>query len=143
VRGVEQPQIIIGTWPQLQALVAPIRLAVFVEEQRVPLELEWDEFDSICIHAAAKLGAQTVGTARLDPDGHIGRMAVLAPYRRRGVGGTLLQTLIDHARTQALEYLALNAQTHAIPFYIRHGFVAEGAIFDDAGIPHRKMTLAL
>ena len=88
-------------------------------------------------------GELPVGTARLLDDGHIGRMAVLRPWRRRGIGSRMLETLIEVARQTGKSGCALNAQTHALGFYERHGFVAEGGIFDDAGIPHRHMKLKL
>jgi len=110
----------------------------------VPAELEWDGLDPACIHVLAYVnGELPVGTARLLDDGHIGRMAVLRPWRRRGIGSRMLETLIEVARQTGKSGCALNAQTHALGFYERHGFVAEGGIFDDAGIPHRHMKLKL
>ena len=84
-----------------------------------------------------------VGTGRLLPDGHIGRMAVLRPWRGRGVGAALLTELLRIAQAAGLEDLALNAQTHAIAFYARFGFEPEGETFLEAGIPHRAMRRRL
>jgi predicted GNAT family N-acyltransferase len=131
-------------WHRDAALLGAVRRAVFVEEQRVPEALEWDGRDERCQHvlAMARDGA-AIGTGRLLPDGHIGRMAVLKAWRGRGVGGAMLAELIAAARAAGHVRAHLNAQTHALGFYARFGFVAEGPEFDDAGIPHRAMTLAL
>jgi predicted GNAT family N-acyltransferase len=83
-----------------------------------------------------------LGTGRLLPDGHIGRMAVLRQARGAGVGSALLRALMQAARARGDREVMLSAQTHALPFYERFGFVAEGEAYDDAGIPHRVMRLA-
>ena len=107
-------------------------------------EIELDEFDPLSLHALAVDGqGRVVGTGRLLPDGHIGRMAVLREARGRGVGSALLRSLMQAARARGDREVALSAQTHAIPFYERFGFVAEGGQYDDAGIPHRRMRLAV
>ena len=121
-----------------------VREAVFVREQQVPLELEWDEADAACVHVLAEdSSGSPIGTGRLLPDGHIGRMAVLAGWRRRGVGAALLIELMRIAREQGFDAVVLNAQTQAMAFYARHGFSTEGEEFLDAGIPHRRMRRAL
>jgi len=133
----------LGDWQAMRERAVPVRYAVFVEEQRVPPEIELDEFDPLSLHALAVDGqGRVVGTGRLLPDGHIGRMAVLREARGRGVGSALLQSLMRAARARGDSEIALSAQTHAIPFYERFGFSAEGAEYDDAGIPHRRMRLA-
>jgi len=133
----------LGDWQAMRERAVPVRYAVFVEEQRVPPEIELDEFDPLSLHALAVDGqGRVVGTGRLLPDGHIGRMAVLREARGRGVGSALLQSLMQVARARGDSEIALSAQTHAIPFYERFGFSAEGAEYDDAGIPHRRMRLA-
>ncbi len=132
----------IADWERDQATLRAIREAVFVAEQNVPPELEWDGIDQDCLHVIAYTNDRTaVGTARLLRDGHIGRLAVLAPWRGRGAGSALLLKLIAIAKTRGINSVALNAQTHALAFYQRFGFVAEGSEFDDAGIPHRHMLL--
>ncbi len=134
----------IADWERDEAILRSIRERVFVIEQHVPVELEWDGLDPACIHVLAYVNDDLpVGTARLLNDGHIGRMAVLPPWRRHGIGSRMLRTLIEVARQQGKAGCALNAQTHALGFYERHGFVAEGDVFDDAGIPHRLMHLKL
>jgi predicted GNAT family N-acyltransferase len=134
----------LGTWAQLRAEAAPIRFAVFVDEQKVPAEIEIDEWDEPSLHAVARdAQGRAVGTGRLLPDGHIGRMAVLAGARGAGVGSLLLTALIEAARARGHAETVLSAQTHAIPFYRRHGFVEEGGVYDDAGIPHQSMRRRL
>jgi predicted GNAT family N-acyltransferase len=130
-------------WRRDATVLGAIRRTVFVEEQRVPEALEWDGRDEHCQHVLAVARDGTpVGTGRLLPDGHIGRMAVLKAWRGRGVGGAMLAKLVAAARAAGHARAQLNAQTHALGFYARHGFVAEGPEFDDAGIPHRAMVLA-
>ena len=121
-----------------------IRWQVFVEEQRVPADLEWDEEDGRSRHILAVAADGTpVGTGRLLRDGHIGRMAVLAAWRRQGVGSALMRHLLELAWQSGHERVVLHAQTHAVGFYRKHGFVPEGEEFMEAGIPHVAMTLRL
>jgi predicted GNAT family N-acyltransferase len=121
-----------------------VRRAVFIEEQSIPEDMEWDEFDAICRHAIAEDATGTaIGCGRLLADGRIGRLAVLRDWRGAGVGAALLQRLMDLARSRGHARAILSAQTGAMPFYVRHGFVAEGQEYLDAGIPHRTMTRAL
>ena len=130
-------------WERARAHATPIRFAVFVEEQRVPVELEMDEMDAKCIHALAFEGDKALGTGRLLPDGHIGRMAVLEGARGRSVGSALLKALMEAARRRGDREVVLAAQLRAVPFYRRHGFAAEGAVYEEAGIPHQDMRRAL
>jgi len=133
-------RIELGDWRSLRAQAQPVRFTVFVDEQRVPPELELDEFDPVSLHALARDDSDRVlGTGRLLPDGHIGRMAVLRHARGRGVGAALLQALLAAARARGDRSAVLNAQVHAVPFYRRFGFVEEGNVFDDAGIDHIAM----
>jgi predicted GNAT family N-acyltransferase len=133
--------VTVGDWPGLKEQAQAIRMEVFVQEQNVPAELEMDQMDAVCIHAIAYDGAGVaVGTGRLLPDGHIGRMAVRKSARGSGVGGQLLQVLMARAHARGDRVLALSAQTHAAPFYQRHGFVIEGDEFYEAGIAHINMV---
>jgi predicted GNAT family N-acyltransferase len=126
--------------PQLRS----IRHAVFVVEQRVPEVLEWDDADVRSLHAlAVDATGDAIGCARLLPDGHVGRVAVVAPWRNRGVGTALLLRLVGEARGRGDARVILNAQVSAMPFYARHGFVASGDAFEEAGIAHRVMELPL
>jgi predicted GNAT family N-acyltransferase len=130
-------------WEEARAHAVPIRFAVFVEEQGVPREIELDEQDALSIHVIAYEGSHAVGTARLLPDGHIGRMAVLKQWRGRGIGGQILNALMDEARARGHREALLSAQVHATAFYRSHGFVEEGAEYLEAGIAHRDMRRRL
>ena len=129
-----------GDWATLSADAQEIRIAVFVQEQNVPPELEMDEKDAVCLHAVAYDAAGTpVGTARLLPDAHIGRMAVMKSARGTGIGSALLRGMMAHARERGHPDVVLSAQTHAAPFYLAHGFVQVGEEFYEAGIAHVEM----
>jgi predicted GNAT family N-acyltransferase len=136
----------IGTcrWTDAADALRGVRHAVFVVEQQVPESLEWDEADATSLHAlAVDVDDAPIGCARLLPDAHIGRVAVLAPWRRHGVGSALLCAMLDAARARGDRHVVLNAQVSAMPFYAHHGFVAEGDKFDEAGIAHCAMRRAL
>jgi len=121
-----------------------VRRTVFIEEQAIPEDMEWDEFDTVSRHAIAEdATGRAVGCGRLLPDGHIGRLAVLRDWRGRGVGAALLVHLMDLARSRGHARTILEAQTRAMPFYVRHGFAAVGDEYLEAGIPHRTMTRTL
>ncbi len=138
------PKIVIGDWDSVRDHAQALRIEVFVVEQGVPVELEWDEADEVSIHAVAYDDeGQPVATGRLLPDGHIGRMAVRKSARGQGIGSDVLRALLDEARRLGHEALVLHAQTHAIAFYLQHGFEPEGEAFMEAGIPHRRMTLRI
>jgi predicted GNAT family N-acyltransferase len=131
-------------WERDHEHLRRIREAVFVREQHVPSELEWDGSDQSCVHVLAEdSDGMPIGTGRLLPDGHIGRMAVLAAWRRRGVGSAILIELMHLAAAQAMTEVVLNAQVYALDFYRRHGFAAEGEVFVEAGIDHQRMRRAL
>jgi predicted GNAT family N-acyltransferase len=133
-------RITLGSWEEQKMHAQPLRLDVFVREQQVPLDLEWDEFDAVSVHALAfDSTGQAVGTGRLLPDGHIGRMAVLQSCRGRNAGSAILSALMQHAKARGDREVILNAQVQARAFYERHGFVVEGGKFLDAGIPHLRM----
>lgn len=134
----------VATWHNHQRELRFVREQVFMLEQHVPEELEWDGLDNHAVHLLARDQAgNPIGTVRMLGDGHVGRMAVLAPWRGCGVGSALLKTIIATAHSVGMEKIDLDAQVHAIGFYERHGFSAEGDEFLDAGIPHRHMTLTL
>ena len=135
-------EVRLTTWAAGRSRLAAVRRAVFIEEQCMPESLEWDDHDAVSVHAlAADAAGHPVGTARLLPDGRIGRMAVIAAWRGRGVGRALLEAMVREARRRGHLGCRLDAQVTAIGFYERAGFVAHGPVFDDAGIPHRAMTL--
>lgn len=124
-----------------------IRRRVFVDEQRVPEELEFDGLDGECLQLVALDAGRPVGTARLrwlpGLEAKAERVAVLLEARDRGIGGSLMGGLEQAARERGMERLVLNAQVQVIPFYERLGYRAEGGRFDEAGIPHRRMTKPL
>ncbi|WP_176556145.1 GNAT family N-acetyltransferase [Rubellimicrobium rubrum] len=123
-----------------------LRRVVFIEEQAVPEDLEVDGLDPTAIHLLATDDGRPVGTARLlvkGNTGKIGRVCVLQEERGRGIGAALIRAAVEELRGLGLARAKLGSQTHAIPFYEGLGFVAEGPVYDDAGIPHRDMTRAL
>lgn len=130
-------------WPSHAAAINAVRRRVFIEEQGVPEALEWEARDDRCDWFTASVGDRVVGIARLTPEGQIGRMAVLPAWRGRGLGSALVQRVVEHARAKGLRTVWLHAQVHALPFYARLGFRAEGEVFMEAGIPHRRMALLL
>ena len=127
-------------WAHDATRLDSVRRTVFIDEQGVPEKMEWDEFDEASVHflAIAEDGAP-IGCARLLPDGHLGRMAVLSAWRGRGVGRALLATALAAARRHGHMKLQLSAQAHAADFYARAGFVAVGGQYEEAGIPHVAM----
>lgn len=129
-------------WQAQAPALRAIRTAVFIQEQQVPEELEWDEFDAVSVHVLALDAAgQPVGTARLLPDGHIGRMAVLKQWRGQGIGSALLRALLQELLQRQQKKAMLNAQTYAVPFYEKFGFKVCSEEFMEAGIPHVQMEL--
>ncbi len=131
-------------WHTDGAMLSAIRHEVFIVEQRVPEHEEWDERDALCRHVIALArGGAAIGTGRLLSDGYIGRMAVLKPWRGRGVGRSLLTTLIAMAREAGFTETRLHAQTHALDFYCKQGYTPVGEEFMEAGIPHLEMRLNL
>ena len=135
-----EPVEYVHALPELRA----VRETVFVEEQKVPIEDEWDALDPECVHVVARtLEGMPIGTGRLTPEHKIGRMAVLREWRGRGVGDALLHALIDEAQERGWRDVSLNAQVSAIDFYLRHGFQPYGDRFWEAGIEHQAMRRAL
>jgi predicted GNAT family N-acyltransferase len=131
-------------WAEAADGLRAVRRAVFIDEQSIPEDMEWDEFDEVSRHAIAEdAGGKAVGCGRLLGDGHIGRLAVLSSWRGRGVGAALLCHLVDFARTRGHARTILNAQKQAMSFYARHGFIVAGDEYLEAGIPHRTMTRVL
>ena len=131
-------------WREASGVLAAIRTTVFVGEQQVPPDIEIDGRDGACVHALAETAAgEAIGTGRLMPDGRIGRMAVLAGWRGRGVGAAILDLLVREAARRGLREAYLHAQSHARAFYERHGFVVEGEEYLEAGIPHVGMRRRL
>ena len=128
-------------WQTHRDQLSKIRLTVFVEEQDVPIDEEWDEWDESSWHwLAYDANDNAVGTARLTSEGQIGRMAVIKEYRGKGVGTQLLTSALTESRAH-FQTVFLHAQTQVIEFYQRAGFELAGPVFNEAGIAHQKMTL--
>jgi predicted GNAT family N-acyltransferase len=126
------------------ASIRHVREIVFIDEQRVPRELEFDERDPLCRHVLAFDGEVPVGTGRLDLEygGKVGRVAIVATHRRSGVGAAVMERLHAIARDARQPRLWCNAQLTAVPFYERLGYVASGPTFLEAGIEHVRMEYA-
>lgn len=131
-------------WEDEASILRHIRTMVFIHEQQVPADLEWDEFDAISLHMLAlNSDGQAVGTARLLPDCRIGRMAVLNEWRGKGIGSAMMRRILEEINHRKMPQAMLNAQTSAIQFYEKFGFQVSGNEFMEAGIPHVKMVLQL
>jgi len=140
--GTDDITVSIVTWSDKQAELTSVRRAVFIEEQNVPDSIELDDRDPDCHHVLAcdKSGAP-VGTARIDANGKIGRMAVLRKYRGLGVGREMLRVIMDCGRANGITDFHLSAQISAIGFYEKMGFEPFGDKFEEAGIKHINMRL--
>jgi predicted GNAT family N-acyltransferase len=127
------------------ASIRLVRTSVFIEEQRVPMELEFDGLDERCHHVLALEDGEPIGTGRLDLDygGKVGRLAVLARHRRGGVGRALMERLHEVARARGARKVWCHAQLTAAPFYERLGYRRLGPVFEEAGIDHVRMELDL
>lgn len=136
------------------AAAMAIREVVFIEEQRVPEEIERDDHDPTAFHVLAQERGHAIGTGRLvelrEPPpgeagrwGQIGRMAVLVAHRRGGVGARILGALEAEAERRRLDGIVLHAQLHAHAFYEKGGYADHGTIFEEAGIPHVEMRKRL
>lgn len=132
------------SWHDGEPLLRAIREKVFIQEQHVPAELEWDSLDASCHHALAlSASGDAIGCGRITPDGHIGRVAVLPEWRGKRIGTAILELLVDYARSRHYQKVELNAQVQAIDLYNKFGFESMGKVFMDANIPHIKMSLQL
>ncbi|WP_373686326.1 GNAT family N-acetyltransferase [Acinetobacter sp. YH12025] len=140
---MQQLNIQFGPWEQLASAARPIREQVFILEQQISPEDEWDAEDEISLHFIVHDGIKAVATARLLKNNSIGRVAVLKAYRGQGVGKFLMQAIIEQAKLEQREYLKLSSQVHAIAFYAALGFVVEGDEYLDCGIQHQDMYMAL
>lgn len=131
-------------WAGDHSLIESVRRQVFIEEQGISAEEEWDAIDPLARHVLALAGKRdAVGTGRLEPTGKIGRVAVLVQHRGTGVGGAIVGYLVNQATELGFTKVYLHAQTAALAFYERLGFRAEGSVFDEVGIPHLRMTLGI
>ena len=146
--GKPMVDVRVGPWSELGKDAQAIRTAVFVQEQRIPAEMEWDEADQGCIHAVAvnRFG-MPLATGRLLEHvpgvAKIGRMAVVQTMRGSRIGRNVLDALMKAARERGDREVLLHAQLSAAPFYTRAGFTTRGPVFEEAGIPHVEMVRAL
>jgi predicted GNAT family N-acyltransferase len=131
-------------WEQAQPVAGPLRFAIFVGEQKRAFRHRARRPGCNCRHAVAyDVDNKAIGTGRLLPDGHIGRMAVVKEWRRRGVGAEIMAALMSEARKQGHKQVVLSAQLQAAEFYRELGFVAEGKVYPEAGILHQTMVRKL
>ena len=131
------------TWQQAEADLRAIREQVFIHEQGVPIALEWDGLDDDAVHLLGRIDEQVVACARLLSNQHLGRMAVLPEWRRKGIGTQLLQFALQQARELGWASVHISAQQHALEFYQKQGFVITSSVYLDAGIAHCDMVLRL
>lgn len=136
-------KILLLDWERAQITATHVRQAVFINEQNVPEEDEWGHGDEEALHFVASIAGNPIATARLSADGTVGRMAVLKNFRNQGTGSAIMEQLIKSAKQNRFIVLKLNAQRTAEGFYAKHGFIAEGDEFTDAGIAHIAMQLEL
>jgi predicted GNAT family N-acyltransferase len=141
--AVAQIECIAAAWDAERPALERIRREVFIREQGIPEFDEWDDEDATSVHVLATLNREPVGTGRLNRAGKIGRIAVLPGLRGRGIGSLILDRLLEEARRLGIREPCLHAQVQAVPFYERLGFERKGEVFDEAGIPHVRMSLVL
>lgn len=134
----------LASWSDDLAELRQVRERVFIVEQQVPSEAEWDDIDAQSTHVLVRDAAgQPIGTGRLSPENRIGRVAVLAAWRSRGIGEAIMRVLLDAARSRGATRVELHSQMHALPFYQRLGFTAVGEEYHECDIPHRTMVIDL
>jgi predicted GNAT family N-acyltransferase len=133
-----------ASWQADRARLEFVRRQVFIIEQKIPESEEWDDADENSSHVLAfSEKRDVVGTGRLEPTGKIARLAVLGEYRGQGVGSAMLIRLVEEARQRGFDQVYLHAQTHALSFYKKFGFVSDEEIFSEGGIPHVLARLNL
>ena len=130
-----------GSWDELQNDAKLIREQVFIQEQQIAVEDEWDAEDTVSVHFVVYDQDQPIATARLLKNNSVGRVAVLKSHRGVGIGKLLMRQIIQQAKHQQREFLKLSSQVHAIQFYAGLGFKVEGEQYLDCGIPHIDMRL--
>ncbi len=142
---MESIDIKTASWHEERSALKDVRVAVFVQEQNVPVEIEMDDRDGQCVHILAKHNSLHVGTGRIDIQyqGKIGRLAVLKPYRGQGIGLAMMSALEAIAQKAGLTHVWLNAQISAQSFYQKQGYVASGDTFLEADIVHCRMEKSL
>lgn len=132
-----------GHWDKLEQDAKFIRKQVFIIEQNIPEEEEWDDQDMISDHFVVYDQDQPIATARFLQNNSVGRVAVLKAYRGQGIGSMIMLEIIQQAHQQDRKFLQLSSQVHAISFYEKLGFSIQGDAYDECGIPHIKMQLVI
>lgn len=132
-----------GSWDQLQQDAKLIRKLVFISEQNIPEQDEWDDQDAISQHFVVYDQNQPIATARLLANNSVGRVAVLKAYRGQGIGRLIMLQIIAYAQAQKRPSLQLSSQVHAISFYEKLGFSIQGDEYDECGIPHIEMVMPI
>ena len=133
-----------ATWQDDHDEIAFVRRQVFIIEQKIPESEEWDDADENSSHVLVfSEKRDVVGTGRIEPNGKIARLAVIAEYRGQGVGSAMLTRLVEEARKKGFSQVFLHAQTHTLNFYKKFGFVSDEEIFCEGGIPHVLARLDL
>lgn len=135
--------VVVGDWHSLQQHAKHIRELVFILEQDIAPEDEWDDQDPISTHFVVYDADQPIATARLLSNDHVGRVAVLKEYRSKGIGKLVMQEIIALAKQQQRKELILSSQVHATQFYSGLGFAVQGESYLDCGIPHVDMVMTL
>lgn len=136
-------QIVDGAWDQLQHDAMQVREQVFIQEQHIAAEDEWDTHDAVALHVVIYQEGQPIATARLLQDHSVGRVAVLKAYRGQGIGQLIMKYIIALAQQQQRPILHLSAQTHALDFYQQLGFQQQGEVYMECSIAHVHMHLNL
>jgi hypothetical protein len=119
--------------------IREVRNMVFIKEQHIDPEIEFDGLDDVAVHALVLFDGKAVGTGRILDDGHIGRIAIIKEFRAKGLGSKIVLSLIDEATNKGYPRVYLGSQKHAIDFYTKLGFQPFGDEFMEAGIPHLSM----
>ena len=130
-----------GRWDELQNDAKLIREQVFIQEQQIAVEDEWDAEDAVSVHFVVYDQDQPIATARLLQNNSVGRVAVLKSHRGVGIGKLLMQQIIQQAKHEQRKFLKLSSQVYAMQFYTGLGFKVEGEQYLDCGIPHIDMRL--
>ncbi|PSV12885.1 GNAT family N-acetyltransferase [Photobacterium leiognathi] len=126
-----------------RGLIRTVREQVFIQEQQIDPEIEFDNLDSEAVHVLVMDGEQPLGTGRILADGHIGRIAIMKAARGQGLGAKVVRALVEYAQQQGYPRVDLGAQTHAVDFYRKLGFMPYGDEFMEANIPHQAMEQML
>ena len=136
-------ECVLTTWSTDGPALQKIRREIFINEQWFAESDEWDDDDAVSVHALVTLNREPVGTGRLNLDGKIGRIAVKAGLRGRGIGALILRQLLHEAYHRGVREPYLHAQVQAVPFYQKLGFRTQGDVFDEVGVLHVRMTHAM